>query len=80
VAIYVATTLAIVVFVRGDSRLLGLLAGGAVLFVTGLVDDFRHLRPHTKLVVQIVAACALVVAGVQVGTPNLAPIAIPLTI
>src|SRR5262249_19250124 len=35
---------------------------------------------HTKLIAQIVAACALVVSGVQVGTPALAPIAIPLTI
>ncbi len=80
VAIYVATTLAIVAFVRLDSRLIGLVAGGALLFVTGLIDDLRHLRPHTKLIVQIVAACALIVSGVQVGTPDLAPIAIPLTI
>jgi UDP-GlcNAc:undecaprenyl-phosphate/decaprenyl-phosphate GlcNAc-1-phosphate transferase len=80
VAIYIATTLAIVVFVRLDSRLIGLLGGGALLFLTGLIDDVRHLRPHTKLIAQIVAACGLIVSGVQVGTPNLAPIALPLTI
>jgi UDP-GlcNAc:undecaprenyl-phosphate/decaprenyl-phosphate GlcNAc-1-phosphate transferase len=80
VAIYIATTIAILVFVRFDTRLLGILGGGALLFVIGLIDDWRHLRPHTKLIAQIVAACALVVAGVQVGTMNLAPIAIPLTI
>jgi len=80
VAIYVATTIAIVVFVRTDTRLLGLLAGGALLFATGLIDDVRHLRPHAKLIVQIVAACLLIWSGVQVGTPDLAPIAIPLTI
>lgn len=80
VAIYIATTVAILVFVRLDTRLIGLLAGGALLFITGLVDDWRHLRPHTKLILQIVAACALIVTGVQVGTENLAPLAIPLTI
>jgi UDP-GlcNAc:undecaprenyl-phosphate GlcNAc-1-phosphate transferase len=80
VAIYLASIVVIVSFVGLDRRLLGLLAGGTLLFLTGLVDDFRHLRPHTKLIVQIVAACILVLAGVQVGTPWLAWVAIPLTI
>ncbi len=81
VAIYVATTATIVIFVGlDDVRLIGLLAGGAVLFVTGLIDDVRRLRPHAKLIAQIIAACALIVSGVRVGTENLAPIAIPLTI
>jgi len=80
VAIYVATTTAMLVFVRGDGRLIGVIAGGALLFVTGLIDDVRHLRPHAKLIVQIVAACLLVWSGVQVGTPDLAPVAIPLTV
>ena len=61
-------------------RLIGLEVGGTLLFVTGLIDDFRHLRPHTKLIAQILAACVMVVGGVQIGTPWLAPIAIPLTI
>ena len=51
-----------------------------MLFVTGLIDDFRRLRPHTKLIAQIVAACLLVFGGVQIGTPWLAAAAIPLTI
>ena len=58
---------------RTTARLLGLVVGGALLFVTGLIDDFRHLRPHTKLIAQILAACVLVVGGVQIGTPWLAP-------
>ena len=67
-------------FARLDSRLLGLVAGGTLLFVTGLIDDVRRLRPHTKLIVQIVAACVLIVGGVEVETRNLATVAIPLTI
>ncbi len=63
-----------------DTRLLGLVAGGTLLFATGLIDDFRHLRPHVKLVAQIAAACVLVFGGVQVGSPWLAIIAIPVTI
>jgi UDP-GlcNAc:undecaprenyl-phosphate/decaprenyl-phosphate GlcNAc-1-phosphate transferase len=80
VAIYAGTSVAIFVFARHDGRLMGLELGGALLFITGLIDDFRHLRPHTKLIAQILAACVMVVGGVQIGTPWLAPIAIPVTI
>jgi len=80
IAIFAASTGVIAWFGPHDARLLGLVGGGAILFVTGLVDDFRHLRPHTKLVAQIAAACVLVFGGVQVGSPWLAAIAIPLTI
>jgi UDP-GlcNAc:undecaprenyl-phosphate/decaprenyl-phosphate GlcNAc-1-phosphate transferase len=80
VAIYVAATLVILGFEDLDRRLLGLVAGGTLLFITGLIDDRRHLRPHTKLIVQILAACILIVSGVVVETSNLTIIAIPLTI
>ena len=38
------------------------------------------MRPHTKLIAQIIAACALVVGGVHIETPWLAWVALPLTI
>src|SRR5262249_50758831 len=31
-------------------------ASGTILMLTGLVDDVRHLRPATRIVIQIVAA------------------------
>src|SRR5262249_21403344 len=80
VAIFVASTVVIVWALPHDLRMLGLVGGGALLFVTGLIDDFRRLRPHPKLVAQIVAACVLVFCGVQIDTPWLAVVAIPLTI
>jgi UDP-GlcNAc:undecaprenyl-phosphate/decaprenyl-phosphate GlcNAc-1-phosphate transferase len=80
VAIYVASTAAIVWFGPHDARLAGLVGGGTLLFATGLIDDFRHLRPHTKLIAQILAACVLVFSGVQIGTPWLAAVAIPVTV
>ncbi len=80
VAIYATTTLAALAFAPLDLRLLGLLAGGTALFATGLVDDVRRLRPQTKLVVQILAASGLVLAGVRIETSILALMAIPLTI
>jgi UDP-GlcNAc:undecaprenyl-phosphate/decaprenyl-phosphate GlcNAc-1-phosphate transferase len=80
VAIYAASTAIIVWAGPHDLRLIGLVGGGTLLFVTGLIDDVRRLRPHTKLIVQIAAACVLVVCGVQIGSPALAVVAIPLTI
>jgi len=80
VAIFVASTAVIVWAGPHDLRGLGLVGGGTLLFVTGLIDDFRRLRPHTKLIAQIMAACVLVFCGVQIGTPWLGVVAIPLTI
>jgi UDP-GlcNAc:undecaprenyl-phosphate/decaprenyl-phosphate GlcNAc-1-phosphate transferase len=80
IAIYAASTAAILWFGPHDTRLAGLVGGGTLLFVIGLIDDFRHLRPHTKLIAQILAACVLVFGGVQIGTPWLAAVSIPVTI
>ncbi len=80
IAIYAASVLAILAFAPLDLRTLGILAGGTALFVTGLVDDVRHLRPQTKLIVQILAASGVVAAGVRIESVALATVAIPLTI
>lgn len=80
IAIYIATTVAVVAFSRYDTRLVGVVLGGSVLFAMGLVDDLKHLRPHTKLIVQILAGCLLIVFGVRVETSNLNAIALPLTV
>ena len=45
--------------------LLGVVAGGFVIFVLGVVDDLRALKPEAKLVGQIVAALILVLSGIR---------------
>lgn len=45
--------------------LLGVVAGGFIIFVLGVVDDLRALSPEKKLVGQIVAALVLVLSGVR---------------
>jgi UDP-GlcNAc:undecaprenyl-phosphate GlcNAc-1-phosphate transferase len=42
-----------------------LLVGGAVAFVTGLVDDLRDIRPWQKLVGQALAGVILLVGGIH---------------
>lgn len=46
-----------------DPALPGLLSAGLLMFLTGLVDDVRELRPSTKLTLQLVAAALLVSTG-----------------
>jgi UDP-GlcNAc:undecaprenyl-phosphate/decaprenyl-phosphate GlcNAc-1-phosphate transferase len=41
----------------------GLLAGVGLMFALGLVDDFRHLKPPTKLVIQFTAAAITISFG-----------------
>jgi UDP-GlcNAc:undecaprenyl-phosphate/decaprenyl-phosphate GlcNAc-1-phosphate transferase len=49
-----------------DAPLLGALAGLALIFVVGLVDDLRGLRPGVKFVGQLLAAAVPIAAGLRV--------------
>jgi UDP-GlcNAc:undecaprenyl-phosphate GlcNAc-1-phosphate transferase len=54
-------------YLGGDTwrPLLGVVAGGLVIFVLGVIDDLRALKPEAKLVGQIFAAFLLVLSGVR---------------
>ena len=60
---------AVVVLARGDVRrdLWGILAGAAILFVLGLVDDRRGMNPWVKLGGQAVAALVVISSGIRVS-------------
>src|SRR5687767_6272062 len=51
----------------------------AGIFLLGLVDDRRGLRPHVKLIGQVAAAAALVAAGVRFESLPFA-LSLPLTL
>lgn len=44
----------------------GVLLGGGILFVTGLVDDLREIRPLSKLLAQIAAATLVYALGLRI--------------
>jgi UDP-GlcNAc:undecaprenyl-phosphate/decaprenyl-phosphate GlcNAc-1-phosphate transferase len=63
----VAVALAVAVgAVEASWELAGILAGCALLFVVGLLDDVRHLSPLAKLAAQVAAASIAVAAGLRV--------------
>jgi UDP-GlcNAc:undecaprenyl-phosphate GlcNAc-1-phosphate transferase len=49
----------------------GILAGGALLFLLGLLDDLFQLSPYVKLAGQLLAASVAFVLGVQINTLDL---------
>jgi len=66
-AIYVALGGTLAVFLRpAGPEVKGILVGGALVVLLGVADDFRKLRPLTKLLGQVAAALVLVAWGVRV--------------
>ncbi|MCP4580227.1 MAG: undecaprenyl/decaprenyl-phosphate alpha-N-acetylglucosaminyl 1-phosphate transferase [candidate division Zixibacteria bacterium] len=51
--------------------LIGIFAGGLIIFALGLVDDIRGLKPLTKLSWQVVACLVLVAFGVRLEYINI---------
>ena len=69
IAAGVAVALALAVAggaVEASWELAGIVAGAAILFAAGLLDDVRHLSPVAKLVAQVGAATIAIAAGLRV--------------
>lgn len=54
------------VLILGDGQVLGTVLGVAVIFVVGLVDDVRGLRPRTKFAGQLLAAAVTIAFGLKI--------------
>ncbi len=62
------------------SVLPGLFGCAAAMFLIGLADDLRPLRPQLKFILQLLVAIAAVIIGIQVKIIPWALLAIPLTL
>jgi UDP-GlcNAc:undecaprenyl-phosphate/decaprenyl-phosphate GlcNAc-1-phosphate transferase len=65
VAIYLSFLISFLVFDGRVPLALPVLAGGTLLFFTGLVDDVIQIKPYTKLIVQLIAAAMAVYFGLR---------------
>lgn len=65
-AIFVGALAAILIFIPLNSAMIGLLAGGSLMFLVGFVDDIKNLSAKIKLVFQIAGACILYGFGVRI--------------
>jgi len=64
--IAIFATVLIVSLIGGpkSTQFLSVLGAGSLLFLVGLIDDLRAIKPYQKLVAQILAATIVITAGV----------------
>ncbi len=81
IAVYISLMIVTAAFFWpvNDMRVVGLLIGTTVVFILGLIDDLRPVRPAVKILAQVAAAVVVIAFGVHSEYFN--PfIGIPLTI
>jgi UDP-GlcNAc:undecaprenyl-phosphate/decaprenyl-phosphate GlcNAc-1-phosphate transferase len=69
-AIYATFVLAYFLFTPKLASTYPILAAGTLLFITGMIDDAVHIKPHTKLIIQFIAAATLVSFGFHLPWEN----------
>lgn len=65
-AIYIATIISILIFVDLTTEIIGILIGGTLIALTGVYDDIKPLDAKVKLILQILSAVIIFVAGVKI--------------
>jgi UDP-GlcNAc:undecaprenyl-phosphate GlcNAc-1-phosphate transferase len=80
VAIFLAFQIGCLLFAPDFPGKQLILAGGALLFVMGLLDDLFQIRPHIKLVIQLAAAAVVVYFGRRLPWTSYEAINIAITI
>jgi UDP-GlcNAc:undecaprenyl-phosphate GlcNAc-1-phosphate transferase len=80
VSLYFTVIVSSLIFITPITReFIGILAGGTFLFATGIIDDFKSIKPYTKLISQIIAAVIAILFGIKMQL--VAPvISVPLTV
>ncbi|NQT50003.1 undecaprenyl/decaprenyl-phosphate alpha-N-acetylglucosaminyl 1-phosphate transferase [Candidatus Kuenenbacteria bacterium] len=67
ISIYVAFVISLLLFSGLNNIALNLLVGGSIIFIIGLIDDLKRIKPKYKLLGQILAAVVLIYLGVSAG-------------
>ncbi len=62
-AIFLATLLMYGLFVPKTSESMVILAGSSLLFLVGLIDDIRNIKPYQKLIGQIIGVAVVIGFG-----------------
>jgi UDP-GlcNAc:undecaprenyl-phosphate GlcNAc-1-phosphate transferase len=70
VGIFIAVLAGIFFYVSLTKSILAFLAGVSFVFLWGLSDDFRPMRPQVKLLGQIIASCIIIFFDISFNLPN----------
>ena len=63
IAIFFAVLLGVILFTEIDRTMRGFLAGGVVIFLTGLTDDLEQISPKKKFLGEVMAALVVTLVG-----------------
>lgn len=80
IGIYCAFLIPVLLFVRLDSNVCGLLLAATLMCALGLIDDIMQIKPHLKLMVQICISCLVMAFGISFEIVPIPWIMLPLTI
>lgn len=70
-SIYLSCIIVSLFTLKMNYRMFGLLFGATFIVVMGIIDDVKPLKPLTKLLVQIAAACILMLFNIRIKTLSL---------
>lgn len=65
-AIFIGIMAALVIFLGNDSRVMGIIIGGACIYILGVVDDLRGMPARVKLLGQIGCAAIVFAFGIKI--------------
>jgi UDP-GlcNAc:undecaprenyl-phosphate/decaprenyl-phosphate GlcNAc-1-phosphate transferase len=63
IAIFFSVLLGVILFTEIDRTMRGFLAGGVVIFLTGLTDDLEQISPKKKFLGELMAALVVTLVG-----------------
>lgn len=66
-AIFAGLIISALIFLPFDKHSVGVLTGAVVIVLLGLIDDKLNLNPYLRLVVQFLAACIPIAAGIGIA-------------
>ncbi|KKQ46769.1 MAG: glycosyl transferase family protein, UDP-N-acetylglucosamine:undecaprenyl-P N-acetylglucosaminyl 1-P transferase [Candidatus Woesebacteria bacterium GW2011_GWC1_38_13] len=67
IAIFIASFIAMIIFLPLDSHIVAILMGAAVLTVMGFLDDKYDINPYKRLIIQFLAASIPIISGIGIA-------------
>lgn len=66
IAIYIGIMVSLLIFARQDQGVVSIMVGCTMIYILGLIDDLKNLKPMVKFIGQAVCALALYVQGIRI--------------
>lgn len=66
-AIYIGTVASMLIFLPFSTKLMGVIAGGTLIFIVGIIDDLKNMPAKLKLAFQILCAFILFQFSVRIS-------------